>query len=68
MGVADDRRSKAMDSVNASPVVQASHVATKLRLQQQVAAIPLTSDAVQGSSEIPSGGQSSYDGVLDVTA
>ena len=70
MGLANDRRSKAMDNekVNVSSASQVSHVAIKLRLQQQVAATALTREAVQAPSEVSSGGRSSYDHALDVSA
>jgi hypothetical protein len=48
--------------------LQASSVAIKLRLQQQVAATALTREAVQAPVEASSTGQSSYDRVLDVSA
>ena len=51
-----------------SAALQASSVAIRLRLQQQVAATALTREAVQEPVEISSAGQSSYDRVLDVSA
>ena len=70
MGLANDRRSKAMDNekVNVSSASQAGHVAIKLRLQQQVAATALTREAVQAPVDVNSVGRSSYDRVLDLSA
>ncbi len=50
-----------------SAALQASSVAIKLRLQQQVAATTITREAVQAPVETKSTGQSSYDRVLDVS-
>ena len=70
MGFANDRRSKAMDndSVNISSAAQASHVAIKLRLQQQAATTALTREAVQALSDVVSAEGFSYDHDLDVSA
>lgn len=56
------------DPVNVSSASQASFVAIKLRLQQQVAATALTREAVQAPPEVSSGGRSSYGHALDVSA
>lgn len=57
------------ETVSASSAVsQASSVAIKLRLQQQVAVTSMTREAVQEPVETNSTGQSSYDRVLDVSA
>ena len=53
---------------SSSAASQASFVAIKLRLQQQVAATSITREAVQEPVETNPTGQSSYDRVLDVSA
>ena len=70
MGFANDRRSKAIDNdpVNVSSASQASSVAIKLRLQQQVSATALTREAVHAPVDVNSVGRSSYDRVLDLSA